>query len=149
MTKVLRYGAGAVGVMVMVVAVLGILRDRAETHPIALVGWLGGSIALNDFFIAPIVLLIGVAVVRLVPAVVRPVVVVGLMTAGPVLFVGLPVLYASHLGSANPTVLPLDYSMGLLLTLLAVAVLTAFGAAVALLRARGRRGLPFRPPAQD
>ena len=69
MTKVLRWSAGAFGVVLMIVAVLGILRDRGETHPIALVVWLGGSIALNDFFIAPIVLLIGFAVVRVVPAV--------------------------------------------------------------------------------
>ena len=140
MTRVLRWPAGALGVIVMVVAVLGILRDRGETHPIALVVWLGGSIALNDFFIAPIVLLVGLAVVRVVPAVVRPAVIVGLMTAGPVVFIGLPVIYAAHLGSRNPTVLPLDYGRGLFLTLLGVAVVTAVGAGVAVLRARsGRR----------
>ena len=139
MTKVLRWSAGALGVVLMVVAVLGILRDRGETHPIALVVWLGGSIALNDFFIAPIVLLIGFAVVRVVPAIVRPAVIVGLMTGGPVVFIGLPVVYAAHLGSRNPTVLPLDYGRGLFLTLLAITVLTAVGAVVAVLRGTGGR----------
>lgn len=139
MTRVLRWSAGAFGVILMAVAVLGILRDRGETHPIALVVWLGGSIALNDFFIAPIVLLIGFAVVRVVPAAVRPAVIVGLMTAGPVLFIGLPLIYAAHLGSRNPTVLPLDYGRGLFLTLLVVAAFTGLGAGLAVLRARSAR----------
>jgi hypothetical protein len=49
-----------------------------------------------------------------------------------------PEIYAKTLGVANPTVLPLDYTLNLVLTWAAVAVLTAVCCALYLGRARRR-----------
>ena len=138
MTRTLRLLLGAIGVVVMLVAAHGIWADRRYTAPTGLVEWLAGSIVLSDFVIAPLVLVLGFLVVRLVPAVVRPAVVLGLMVAGSVFLVGLPVLAASRRPRANPTVLPLDYGRGLLATFAAVVLVTAVGAGVLVRRSRRR-----------
>ncbi len=128
MTRILRWGLGGVGVVVMLIALRGVLGDARETHPFGLAVWLGGSVALSDFVIAPVVLLAGVVVVRVVPAAARAAVSVGLMIAGPVLLIGLTVLFASHRARANPSVLPLDYGRGLAVMLLLIAAVTCAAA---------------------
>ena len=138
MTRALRWLLGVVGVSVMLVAAHGIWADRRYTAPAGLLEWLAGSIVLSDFVMAPVFLVVGFGVARLVPAVVRPAVVLGLMATGAVLAVGVPVLAASRRPRANSTVLPLDYGRGLLATLAGVAVLTAIGAGVLVRRSRRR-----------
>jgi len=138
---VVRVAFGAVGVGVMGVAVWGILRDRGETDPVGLAIWLGGGVVLHDFVLAPVVLLLGVGVVRVVPVSVRAPVVVGLISAGTLVLVGVPVVLASRRQVANPTVLPGNYVLGLVGAVATVAVLTAAGVGwIVLRRRRGQRG---------
>ncbi len=145
---VLRVVFGAIGVAIMLVALGGILRDRGETHPLGLAIWLGGGIVLHDFVLAPVVLALGLVIVRVVPLAVRAPVVVGLITAGTLLLIAVPVIVASHRSVANPTVLPGSYVAGLGVSLLVVAALTAVAAAWSL--ARGRQGsTSVRPPEPD
>ena len=149
MTRILRWGLGGLGVLVMCVACRGILGDARETHPLGLVVWLGGSVALSDLLIAPVVLLVGVVVVRVVPVAARTAVSLGLMIAGPVLLIGLVVLFASRRARGNPTVLPLDYSTGLAVTLLLIASVTSAGALLSVWAARRTGREPVRAPGRD
>ncbi|MFI5797744.1 hypothetical protein [Streptomyces sp. NPDC051677] len=132
--KALRVLIGAGGLALMGVGVSLLLGVRDLTDVLI---WLGGAVVLHDALIAPLVLLVGLAVVR---GGVRGPVRGGLLVAGALTAVALPVLLRPG-PRANPSVLPLDYSRNWLLLLAAVATVTALALAV---RAygRGRR----RPP---
>jgi len=146
---VVRVGAGAVGVGIMAVAVWGIVRDRGYTNPVGLAIWLGGGVALHDFVLAPLVLLAGAVVVRVVPGTARGPVVVGLVTAGTLILVGAAVILGSRRTVANPTVLPGSYPAALLGALAVVASATT---AVVMVRRwrRGRTGrVRLRRPEPD
>ncbi|GAA3038895.1 hypothetical protein [Streptomyces glomeratus] len=99
--------------------------------------WLGGAVVLHDALIAPLVLLIGWVLVR---GGVRGPVRRALLVAGALTAVALPVMLRPG-KPANSSVLPLDYPRNWLLTLLAVAVVTAL-----LPAARATRRSRRRPP---
>ncbi|WP_310726464.1 hypothetical protein [Streptomyces sp. N2A] len=98
--------------------------------------WLGGAVVLHDALIAPLVLLIGLVLVR---GGARGPVRGALLVAGALTAVALPVLLRPG-KPANSSVLPLDYPRNWLLTLVAVATVTAL--VLAARRTRRRR----RPP---
>ena len=97
----------------------------------------------------PLVTVVVVVVVRVVPVAARTAVSLGLMIAGPVLLIGLAVLFASRRARANPTVLPLDYSTGLAVTLLLIASVTSAGALLSVWAARRTGREPVRAPGRD
>ncbi|MEH0580974.1 MULTISPECIES: hypothetical protein [Streptomyces] len=132
--KALRALIGAGGLVLMGVggSLLLDVRDLADV-----LIWLGGAVVLHDALIAPLVLLVGLVVVR---GGVRGPVRGGLLVAGALTAVALPVLLRPG-PRANSSVLPLDYSRNWLLLLAAVATVTALVLAVRAL-GRGRR----RPP---
>ncbi|MER7163335.1 hypothetical protein [Streptomyces lydicus] len=99
--------------------------------------WLGGAVVLHDALIAPLVLLIGLVLVR---GGAREPVRGALLVAGALTAVALPVLLRPG-KPANSSVLPLDYPRNWLLTLVAVATVTAL-----VLAARRTRRSRRRPP---
>ncbi|WP_310714445.1 hypothetical protein [Streptomyces lydicus] len=99
--------------------------------------WLGGAVVLHDALIAPLVLLIGLVLVR---GGARGPVRGALLVAGALTAVALPVLLRPG-KPANSSVLPLDYPRNWLLTLVAVATVTAL-----VLAARRNRRSRRRPP---
>ncbi|MFI6770795.1 hypothetical protein [Streptomyces sp. NPDC050355] len=99
--------------------------------------WLGGAVVLHDAVIAPLVLLIGLVLVR---GSARGPVRGALLVAGALTAVALPVLLRPG-KPANSSVLPLDYPRNWLLTLVAVATVTAL-----VLAGRGTRRSRRRPP---
>ncbi|MFF7701157.1 hypothetical protein [Streptomyces lydicus] len=99
--------------------------------------WLGGAVVLHDALIAPLVLLIGLVLVR---GGARGPVRGALLVAGALTAVALPVLLRPG-KPANSSVLPLDYPRNWLLTLVAVATVTAL-----VLAARRTRRSRRRPP---
>ncbi|MFH9228317.1 hypothetical protein [Streptomyces lydicus] len=99
--------------------------------------WLGGAVVLHDALIAPLVLLIGLVLVR---GGARGPVRGALLVAGALTAVALPVLLRPG-KPANSSVLPLDYPRNWLLTLVAVATVTALVLAARRTR-RSRRRLP-------
>jgi hypothetical protein len=84
--------------------------------------WLGGALVLHDALIAPLVLLVGWVLVR---GGVRGPVRGALLVGSALTAVALPVLLRPE-KPANSSVLPLDYPRNWLLTLVAVATVTAF-----------------------
>lgn len=131
---VLRVLIGAGGVALMGVGASSLL-DVPDLTDVLI--WLGGAVVLHDALIAPLVLLVGLVLVR---GSVRGPVRGALLAAGALTAVALPVLLRPG-PRANSSVLPLDYSRNWLLLLAAVATGTALVFAVRAL-GRGRR----RPP---
>ncbi|WP_055495390.1 hypothetical protein [Streptomyces sp. TP-A0356] len=132
--SMLRVLTGAVGLVLMGVGA-SLLSD--VTDPTGVLVWLGGALVLHDVVIAPLVLLIGLVLVR---RGVRGPVRGALLVAGALTAVALPVLLRPG-KPANSSVLPLDYPRNWLLTLGVVATVTAL-----VLAARGTRRSRRRPP---
>ena len=121
--KSLRVIAGTAGVALMGVGAFLLMdvRDLADV-----LVWLGGAVVLHDVVIAPVVLLVGLLLVR---GGVRGPVRGGLLVAGALTTVALPVLLRPG-RTANSSVLPLDYPRNWLIALVAVAMVTALRLAV-------------------
>ncbi|MBW8699719.1 hypothetical protein MBT84_08950 [Streptomyces sp. MBT84] len=130
-TNLARLSMGAAGLVVSGVGVQLLLDVR--DLPGVLV-WLGGAVVLHDALIAPLVLLVGWALVR---GGARGPVRGALLVAGALTAVALPVLLRPG-RPANSSVLPLDYPRDWLLALVAVAAVTALVRAARWVR-RGRR----------
>ncbi|MFJ5533768.1 hypothetical protein [Streptomyces sp. NPDC093261] len=132
--KVIRFLTGLAGAVFMGTGVF-LLSDTGDVTGVLV--WLAGALLLHDAVIAPLVLLVGLLVVR---GGRRGPVRGALMAAGALTAVALPVLLRPG-ATANSSVLPLDYPRNWLLALAAVATVTALLTAARGL-VRGRR----RPP---
>jgi hypothetical protein len=132
--SVVRVLTGAAGLALMGVGASLLLDVRDLT---GVLFWLGGAVVLHDVVIAPVVLLVGLVVVR---GGVRGPVRGALLVAGALTAVALPVLLRPG-KPANSSVLPLDYPRNWLLALVAVATVTAL-----LLAVRATRRFRLRPP---
>ncbi|MFG3281925.1 hypothetical protein [Streptomyces sp. NPDC048111] len=131
----MRTVLGAAGLALM--AFGGLLIWDQTTHWDVLI-WLAGAVVLHDGVIAPLVLAVGLLLGGL-SARSRGLVRGTLLTAGCLVLIALPVLLRP-LPTANPSVLPLDYVRGLLISLAVVAAL-----AVVIGAARWGRGRRNRP----
>ncbi|MFI9259657.1 hypothetical protein ACIGT4_18405 [Streptomyces sioyaensis] len=116
--KAMRALAGVAGVVLMGVGASLLMDVRDLTGVLV---WLGGAVVLHDGVIAPLVLLVGLVLVR---GGVRGPVRGALTVAGALTVVALPVLLRPG-QRANSSVLPLDYSRNWLLAMVAVTTVTA------------------------
>jgi hypothetical protein len=98
--------------------------------------WFIGSALLNDLVIAPVWIGLGWLSARLLPRAARPAVVVGAALSGVLTLVALPFVLGRGADPANPSFLPRNYGVTLLVLVLAIWVLTAVAALVAVRRAR-------------
>lgn len=87
--------------------------------------WIVGVNVVHDLVLAPIVLVVGLGVARLVPTLVRQPVRVGLIASGVVLLVAWRPLQHSAATKHNATVQPLDYGTATLTVLACVWLLVA------------------------
>ena len=126
------WAAAVAGWSVIGVALAGVVRESARTHPADFAKWFLGAGVAHDLVLLPVVLLVGVAVARLVPATVRPIVAAGLFGAAVITLYAVPVLTGEGRRPSNPSALPNDYwaGLGLVLGGLLVVVLVAAAAAV-------------------
>ncbi|MFE0509101.1 hypothetical protein [Streptomyces sp. NPDC058964] len=120
--KVPRFLAGVAGVVLMGVGASLLIDVR---DPSDVLVWLGGAVVLHDALIAPLVLLVGLALTR---GGARGPMRGALLVAGALTVVALPVLLRPG-PRANSSVLPLDYLRNWLIALVAVAMVTALWAA--------------------
>lgn len=128
----LLYGAGAV---LVVWGLYGLFTATRHPRPVPWLQFFVGAVAVHDLVVAPAVIVIGVLLARLVTARFRPYVISGLFISGVVLLVGLPLVMGKGLRSDNPSIQPLDYTRGLIITL---AIVWA-GVALAMLISVSRR----------
>lgn len=134
-TTALRLLVGAAGLALGVVGVTHLLDETRPGTVWQVLLWAGGVLALHDGVLVPVVLAVGLLVTggRL-GGVWRA----GLLTAGTVTLVALPVLLRPG-RPANASVLPLDYPLGLTLVLSAVVAGTGATAGWHLWRRRRQR----------
>ncbi|GAO06152.1 hypothetical protein TPA0598_01_05230 [Streptomyces lydicamycinicus] len=132
--KALRALAGVAGLALMGVGASLLVNVRELTGVLV---WLGGAVVLHDGLLAPLVLLVGMALVR---GGVRGPVRGALTVAGTLTVVALPVLLRPG-PRANSSVLPLNYWGNWLLAMVAVATVTALVVAAR----RFTRGTTTRP----
>ena len=132
---------GALGVAVAAYGAWLLLQE-APTQLADLVDtavWLAGGVVLHDFVLVPLTLLLGLALIRLLPANLRAPVAGGLVVLGTVTLMAVPVLGGWGANADNPTILDRNYTAGWLV----VAGVTILVVVVTIvLRAGGRSGGP-------
>ena len=129
---------GALGVAVAAYGMWLLLQeDLADLVDTAV--WLAGGVVLHDFVLVPLTLLLGLALIRLLPENLRAPVAGGLVVLGTVTLMAVPVLGRWGANADNPTILDRNYTAGWLV----VAGVTTLVVVVAIvLRAGGRSGGP-------
>ncbi|WP_207453811.1 hypothetical protein [Desertivibrio insolitus] len=138
--KTARIVLVAVGVLVLVVGVAVLLSDVSPRRYLGLGAWLLGALVVHDAVIAPVVLGVGALLRRAgrrMPGGVLVIVQVALVVAAVVTALVMPEVFKRGIGTANPTVLPLDYGVNLALFYVGLAVAT--GVAIAAYLAVRRR----------
>jgi hypothetical protein len=117
-----------VGYAVIVFGAVGLLTHLPLGKVPAVALWVAGADLLHDFAIAPLVCIVGLAIVRSAPPVWRWPLRGALTGTAVVLAVAYPALrgFGRDTAPGNPTVLPLDYTTS---TLTALAVVWALALA--------------------
>lgn len=138
--KLTRIVLVAVGIALLVVGALVLLADVEPTNYIGIAVWFLGALVIHDGIIAPVVF--GVSVImrkssKRIPfgvlAIVQGALVVGALFTAIVV----PEILKQGIGTANPTLLPLEYGRNLVIFYAALIVVTA--AAIALYMVRTSR----------
>ncbi|MFD5424980.1 hypothetical protein [Streptomyces sp. NPDC127084] len=131
--SVLRYGLGGLGLVLIGV---GAWRVAAQPDPVDVLVWLAGAAVLHDGILAPLVLVVGLLLVRRSE---RGVLRGALVVAGSLTLVALPLLVRPG-EPPNPSALPLPYGRNLVIVLGVVATVAAAGILVRRWRVRRQRG---------
>lgn len=128
--------SAAAGWAVIAFGVRGILEHSLDTRPANLARFVVGGALLHDLVVAPLVILVGVLVVRTVPGRARAVVQGALIVSAILALFSYPLVRAYGLAANNPTSLPHNYTANLLVVL---GVVWAVAAAVVVVRLRAGR----------
>jgi hypothetical protein len=118
---------------VMAFGVLGLFHSSNRTHPEQWARWFFGSLAAHDFIVAPIVFAAGTLLVTRIPAPWRAPIQGGLIASGIIALTAWPFLRGYGRDPDNPSILPNNYAIGLIVVLAIVWV------TVGLISARERR----------
>lgn len=137
----------ALGLPVLAFGVRGVLVDGSRTHPAELARWLVGAALVNDLVLLPLALAAGGAARRVVPARLWPAVRTGLLTTGVLALVAWPFVRGYGQDPANPSLLPRDYSAGLVAAVGVVWLGVAAWAVAVTLQGRARRSTRSPRPA--
>ena len=127
--------AGA-GWVVILVALQGILSNRIDTRPASLARFVVGGALLHDLVVAPLVLLLAFIVVKLAPPRARPVLQAALIVTAAIALFAFPLVRGYGRAARNPTSLPHNYALNLVVVLAAV---WSVAAAALVLRLRKNR----------
>ena len=109
--------SAAAGWAVIGFGLRGIFEHSLDTRPANLARFVVGGALLHDLVVAPLVILVGVAVARTVPAWARATVQGALVLTGIVALFSYPLVRAYGLAANNPTSLPHNYARNLLVVL--------------------------------
>lgn len=119
----------------------GLLRSSAEVPLGSWLVWFVGSVLVHDLVIAPLVVVIGALLARLLPRDARGPLVAGLVVSGPLVLIG--GLFALNPGGVpEPGFLPLPYGRNLVLLVGAVLTVAAVWAVARTRRAGHRSRAP-------
>lgn len=129
----LFWSTAAVGGLVVLYGVRGVLHDAGATHPAALARWFIGAGVLHDAVWVP-VLAVGAWLTAWLPASARNPMRVGLAVTAVAAIVTWPFVQGWGRRATNPSALPLDYGRNLVLV-----VVVVWFAVIAVIAARVRR----------
>jgi hypothetical protein len=101
-------------------------------------GWLIGSAAVHDLVLLPVVGVVAWTLRRAIPAASWPAVRAGALVAGTLALVRWPYVRGYGASRGNPSLLPRDYTLGTLLAIAVILIVTAVAATAAVVRARRR-----------
>ena len=118
----------AIGWAVIAWGLVGIVSNRLDTRPANLARFVVGGALLHDLLVAPLAILAGVLVTRAVPPRARGPVQAALVVSAIVALFSFPLVRGYGLAANNPTSLPHNYGLNLLVVL--GVVWAAAGAAV-------------------
>ena len=130
MTVMRRWQVGlvVVGLALLVLGGAVLLADVSPTKYLGIAAWFVGALIIHDGVAAMVVFGVSVLLRRVgrrIPAAVLAIVQGALVIAAIVTAIVVPEILKRMLGSANPTILPLDYGRNLALFYVALAVVTA------------------------
>ncbi|MDQ3676275.1 MAG: hypothetical protein M3401_05635 [Actinomycetota bacterium] len=108
------------GMALSAYGLVGLLRDERVADSMSWLTFFAGGLLAHDLVWAPLVALGSVALVRIGPARVRPVLQGALIVSATVLLVAYPVVRGDGRLANNPSILPLDYPRNLVIVLVAV-----------------------------
>lgn len=100
--------------------------------------WLAAGVIAHDVILVPALTILGIALTKLLPASVRPIVQGSLIVAGVLTLIAIPVIIGGGKNPSNPSLLPLDYSRNLIIILICVGLACGFLIALKLIRGRKR-----------
>ncbi|MGH9276343.1 MAG: hypothetical protein ACRDZU_16990 [Acidimicrobiales bacterium] len=107
----------ALGLPVIGWGIRGVLADSGDTHPAELGRWIIGAALVHDALVVPIALAVAVVARRIVPARSWPLIRWALATTGVLALVSWPFVRGYGRSRGNPSLLPRDYTMGVLVTI--------------------------------
>ena len=143
--KAWRIGLVVLGVLLLVIGAAVMVDTVAPVKIAGLASWFVLAIILHDGIIAFVTF--GAAVLmrkagRRMPVAVIVIVQSGLVVGSVFAIIVLPAVYKKFLGTRNPTVLPLDYGVGVLILWVAVAAATALAVVAVYAFARRQKNRP-------
>jgi uncharacterized membrane protein len=144
-----RWQAGLIlfGIALLVIGAITLLNEVKPADYVGIAIWLLAALVIHDGIAA--FAIVGVSVLmrrasRRIPLVVIAII-QGALAVGAIVFViVVPLILKKNIGTANPSVLPLDYGLNLALFYAGLAVVTAAAIAVYLVLARRQNARPLR-----
>lgn len=130
------WAGAAAGWAIMAIGIVGLLSESAKTKPANAARWVVGAALAHDLLVAPVVILAGVVVARVVPAAVKGIVQSALIVSAMVALFSYPFVRGYGRQAANPSILPRNYATGLAIVLAAIWVVAAVAIARRLLAKR-------------
>lgn len=123
-----RIGLVVVGLGLLGIGGLVLLDSVNPTRYVGILAWMAGAIIVHDGIIAPIVFVVALGMRRAgkkIPSAVIAILQGAIVLGAIVGLIVLPEVIKKSLGTANPTVLPLDYGFNLIVFYAIIAVVTA------------------------
>lgn len=106
------------GVAMLFVGLRGVVENTNDwINPPYWVGLFLAGAVVHDLVLAPVVFIASVVMARVLPAAVRPVAAAALIVSAVLVLLAWPGYRGYGKDEGNPTVLPLDYGRGLVLSL--------------------------------
>ena len=144
LTVIQRWQVGliALGIVVLLIGGVVLLMDVKPERYLGIAAWFAGALIVHDGIAAMVVFGVSIAMRRAgrrIPVAVIAILQGALAIAAIVTAIVVPEIIKKSLGSANPTILPLDYGLHLALFYAGLAVVTAAAIGAFLLVARSRR----------
>ena len=107
-----RLALGAVGTVAGVYGAVLLLSRQQPEDWVEVAIWFAVGVVVHDFVLAPLMLVAGVVMVRVLPAAARAPAVVGLVVLGSVTLLAVPVLGGFGVVPDNPTLFDRSYLAG-------------------------------------